>query len=116
MSATPPAAVLRAATDRLRALATAATYEERTTWTTGHTRGSLSPVVLDHPEHPGVLIETWATHLEAVNDYVAAMDPAFGLALADLLDNLADGDDEGVINPWALAVARRLLGEGVDHV
>ena len=42
--------------------------------------------------------------------YIAAMHPGVGLALADLLDDQADGDDEGVINPWALAVARALNG------
>lgn len=32
------------------------------------------------------------------------------LPLADLLDDQADGDDEGEVNPWALAVARVLNG------
>ncbi|MFF3324931.1 hypothetical protein [Streptomyces sp. NPDC002889] len=36
--------------------------------------------------------------------------PAAAEALAELLDDLADGDDEGEINPWALAVARALNG------
>jgi len=40
----------------------------------------------------------------------AAMHPAVGRALAELLDDQADGDDEGVINPWALAVAQQILG------
>ena len=39
------------------------------------------------------------------------IDPDVGHALADLLDDQADGDDEGVINPWALAVARALNGD-----
>jgi hypothetical protein len=43
-------------------------------------------------------------------EYIAAMHPAVGRALAELLDDQADGDDEGVINPWALAVARQILG------
>ncbi|APE21368.1 MULTISPECIES: hypothetical protein [Streptomyces] len=43
--------------------------------------------------------------------YIALMHPGVGTALADLLDDQADGDDEGVINPWALAVARALNGE-----
>lgn len=42
--------------------------------------------------------------------YAAAMHPGVGAALADLLDDQADGDDEGVINPWALAVARAING------
>lgn len=43
--------------------------------------------------------------------YAAAMDPTVGLALADLLDDLADGDDEGETNPWAFALARAINGE-----
>lgn len=42
--------------------------------------------------------------------YIAAMGPNVGTALADLLDDQADGDGEGVINPWALAAARAVLG------
>ncbi|WP_318205356.1 hypothetical protein [Streptomyces sp. SCL15-4] len=41
-------------------------------------------------------------------DYAAAMDPTVGLLLADLLDDMADGDDAGEINPWALTLAREL--------
>lgn len=40
----------------------------------------------------------------------ADMHPAVGAALADLLDDLADGDDEGEINPWALAIAQAING------
>ncbi|MEU1309468.1 hypothetical protein ABZ419_11315 [Streptomyces cinnamoneus] len=116
MTDTAPAAVLRAAADRLRDLATAAIHEDRAIWTTGYTLGSRTPVVLDNPESPSVLIETYAARLERVNAFVAAMDPASGLTLADLLDDLADGDDEGVINPYALAVARLLIDEGTGHV
>ncbi|MEU0991096.1 hypothetical protein [Streptomyces sp. NPDC005953] len=36
-------------------------------------------------------------------------------ALAELLDDAADGDDHGEINPYALAVARHILGEGTDQ-
>lgn len=34
----------------------------------------------------------------------------FELALAELLDDMADGDEYGEHNPYALAVARALLG------
>ncbi|MER5888073.1 hypothetical protein ABT160_30000 [Streptomyces sp. NPDC001941] len=30
--------------------------------------------------------------------------------LAELLDELADGDDHGEIDPWALALARKING------
>ncbi|MFR9794277.1 hypothetical protein ACL07V_37585 [Streptomyces sp. MB22_4] len=42
------------------------------------------------------------------SDYAAVLPPTVGLALADLLDDQADGDTEGEINPWALAVARAI--------
>ncbi|MFI2078598.1 hypothetical protein [Streptomyces triculaminicus] len=115
MTDTNPVALLRAAADRLRTLATSASHEGRTAWATGHTEGSRSPVVVDDQKYPSVLIETWAERLEDVNAYIAAMDPRVGLALADLLDDLADGDDEGVINPWALPLAERVLGEDTNQ-
>lgn len=105
-----PADELRAAAQTLRDLATRATHEDRPHWSTGHTLGSRSPVVIDHPETPSVLIETYAARLEAVNRYVAAMDPALGAALADWLEDEVAGDDCGEITPYALAVARRILG------
>ncbi|CAL9609431.1 hypothetical protein SUDANB1_05594 [Streptomyces sp. enrichment culture] len=40
--------------------------------------------------------------------------PAVVEAVADLLDDQADGDDEGVINPWALAVARAVNGTALE--
>ncbi|MET8404499.1 hypothetical protein [Streptomyces sp900116325] len=43
-------------------------------------------------------------------EYIALMQPAVGAALADLLDDLSDGDDEGVVNPWALGLARQING------
>lgn len=85
MSDTLPADTLRTAAERLRELAERAIHEERPQWSTGHTLGSRSPVVVDHAESPSVLIESYAARLEAVNRYVAAMDPALGLALAKWL-------------------------------
>ena len=128
-----PAAELRAAADRLRDLAERAIHEDRPQWNTGHTLGSRSPVVIDHAETPSVLIESYAARLEAVNRYVAAMDPALGLALANWLDaaahyyeaGVAAADDvfrddpagrarflatgPGAPSPHAIAVARQIL-------
>jgi hypothetical protein len=115
-----PAEELRAAAAKIRALATAASEDSGSShWET----------IRVHPEYP----ESTSTRLRAnpggllihgggygkrpgprvsgpVGDYIAAMEPAVGLVLADLLDDQAAGDDEGVINPWALAVARQILG------
>jgi len=109
---TPSADVLRQAASLLRDKATAAIHEGRTTWSAGHTLGSKSPVVVDDPEQPSVLIETFAARLERVNSYLELLGPATGLALADWLDAEAgrlSGPD--VVSPHALAVARQVLGE-----
>ncbi|HEX5568073.1 MAG TPA: ead/Ea22-like family protein [Streptomyces sp.] len=116
MTDTDPAATVRAAADKLRAHATAATP--------GQWRAKELPPN-EHHKHPAHWVTTEyddgnVTSSETVADcpwrqadadYIAAVHPAVGLALADLLDDQADGDDEGVINPWALAVARLILEE-----
>ncbi|WP_327180429.1 hypothetical protein OG599_35295 (plasmid) [Streptomyces sp. NBC_01335] len=130
---TTPAETLRAAAARLRDRATAAIHEDRTTWSTGHTLGSRSPVVVDDQETPSVLIETYAARLERVNSYLALLGPATGLAVADWLDAAAVAHDArvtGAADVWtdpadtaerdawvtrqtdqhALALARQILG------
>ncbi|MCX5103441.1 hypothetical protein [Streptomyces sp. NBC_00439] len=86
---TTPADEFRQAASLLRDRATAAIHEGRTRWFTGHTLGSRSPVVLDDPEQPSVLIETRATRLERVNAYLELLGPATGLAGAEWLDAAA---------------------------
>lgn len=84
-----PAAVLRAAAANLRHAAQSAIHEGRSTWVLGATKGSKSPVVVDDPDRPSVLIETWAERLESVNAYLTFVPPAVGLALATLLESEA---------------------------
>lgn len=135
MSLTPtnPTTLLKEAASLLRDRATAAIHEGRTTWSTGHTLGSRSLVVVDDQEQPSVLIETYAARLERVNSYLALVGPATALALADWLDQAAKHHDATVIgaasvwrrdheaderDAWvakqtdhaALAVARQVLG------
>ncbi|MFD7868011.1 hypothetical protein [Streptomyces sp. NPDC059783] len=112
-----PAKELRAAAALLRDKATAAIHEGRTTWTTDHTLGSRSPVVVDDPEQPSVLIETYAARLERVNSYLALVGPATGLTLADWLDEHArilaaatQYDPDSSLARHAHAVARQILG------
>ncbi|WP_327259967.1 MULTISPECIES: hypothetical protein [unclassified Streptomyces] len=118
-----PTEELRTAASLLRDKATAAIHEGRTTWATGNTLGSKSPVVVDDQEQPSVLIETYAARLERVNSYLALLGPATGLALADWLKDSAtlhmpDTECGYCIpsrNPLnlpcpALKVARQLLG------
>jgi hypothetical protein len=61
---------------------------------------------------PADELRTAAQTLRGISRLTFVGPPFPGLAepLADLLDDQADGDDEGVINPWALAVARAILG------
>lgn len=121
---------LRAAAVLLRELVQRATHENRPRWSTGRTLGSRSPVVVDHPEEPSVLIETYAARLEAVNRYIAAMGPSVGAALAELLEYTArfagvydelhwaeTGDSPADPHPdpsirHALTVARNIRGVG----
>jgi hypothetical protein len=63
---------------------------------------------------PSQELRAAATKLRPSSPAVAAhtvavrISPAAAEALADLLNDQADGDDEGVVNPWALA--RQILG------
>jgi len=103
MTDTSPATDLSAAADRIRELAKAVS----------------APDPADQPFHAegcditqgaqSGVYEVATTQTSELADYIAAMHPGVGLALADLLDDQAFGDDEGVINPWALAVARAVL-------
>jgi hypothetical protein len=106
-----PADLLAAAATRLRTAANEAVHNGRTTWMLGNTLGTKTAVVLDDPDKPTVLIETYAERLERVNAYLALVGPATSLAVADWLDDAAEGDAHGEHNPYALAVARAVLGQ-----
>lgn len=114
-----PADQLTAAATLLHEAATAATHDNRTTWQLGHTRGTKTAVVLDDPDKPTVLIETYAERLERVNAYLTLVGPATGLAVADWLAHEAayqlhldeTGQDGVEDSSHALAVARAILGE-----
>ncbi|RLU79248.1 hypothetical protein CTZ27_37015 [Streptomyces griseocarneus] len=140
MTHTNPAATLRAAADMLRALATAASTDTHgrpsATWTvrycftapTGeprrehgcylHTEGHVPLLRGSSGSHGrGSRPHLHVQHAE----YIAAMDPTVGLALADwlhdeatYLEHLETTDADGLDEPeHALRVARLILGE--DH-
>ncbi|MFD9793728.1 hypothetical protein ACFWXK_22605 [Streptomyces sp. NPDC059070] len=99
---TVPAREVRAAAELLRVLARAADEHRPAPWSPGAAGSVISNrdggcdyvtgyTIPDGPE---------------VARYISVMDPAVAGALARLLDDLADGDDEGEINPRALALAR----------
>ncbi|BCK73951.1 hypothetical protein Srufu_079040 (plasmid) [Streptomyces libani subsp. rufus] len=110
-----PAAELRAAADKVRALAQAAAPDGRTRWMVGHTLGSKSRVVIDDHEQPTVLIETWAKHREQVDDYLTTFaSPIVAEAVADWLETTATYVDSSITYPThvvrAFAAARQILG------
>lgn len=121
MTQPSPADQLRTAADQLRQAASDATpgpWRQHDTHLDlgGHTATVLSGKGNDTQLRawlPTMSHEPWdeTRNVWADATYIALMGPSLGTALADLLDDQADGDDEGVINPWALAVARQILGE-----
>lgn len=105
-----PAETLRTAAEILRHTAQRATHEQGPRWMLGTTDTDKAAVVLDHPDQPTVLIQSYAERLEAVNAYLVRMHPGVGLALANWLDSAAE--DAKQIGPdfRALVVARQILG------
>lgn len=131
MATTSPAALLRAAADTLRALATAASTDERggptARWhfTERNSHGS-GYLYAANPDGPGArLIHGGSSgphgrgtrpSMDARHgEYAAAVDPAVGLALADWLAAAADAAELAGPDPRAVAVARQLLGEDTDR-
>jgi hypothetical protein len=117
-----PAATLARAVNTLRQAANAAIHDDRRTWMLGNTLGTRTAVVLDDPDKPTVLIETYAERLERVNAYLTLVGPATGLAVADWLAHEASyqlhldetGQDGVEDSSHALAVARAILGEAAE--
>lgn len=127
-----PAETLRIAAEILRHTAQRAIHKQGPRWMLGTTVADKAAVVVDHPDDPTVLIQSFAERLEAVNAYLVRVHPGVGLTLADWLDDEARAheaaeqaaanvfhDDPGNRAAWiaaqtndaALAVARALLGE-----
>ncbi|MFJ6616657.1 hypothetical protein ACIQOW_03610 [Kitasatospora sp. NPDC091335] len=125
-----PADLLTTAAHRLRTLATTATAHGAPDWTYIQHR--------DHPEHGGsgavrtqdgrTIAGTRAsigghTRVPAIirpyGEWIATMDPAIGLLIADLLDSEADFQRHAAAGPedseHALAVARAVLGQDGDQ-
>ena len=108
-----PAETLAAAANLLRKRATA-DYVQPGPWIVHKANGFLR---VDNDRD--TTREAWtvksgadlAEEAQGAADYIALMHPGVGLALADWLDDAAEGDEHGEHNPYALAVARLLLGE-----
>ncbi|MEU3528872.1 hypothetical protein AB0E62_34325 [Streptomyces sp. NPDC038707] len=113
------ASEIRTAAEKLRALATAASTDGRrknapTARWHFKKRDNRGYIYSENPVGPGVRITPSTPASPGMRpehgEYAATMDPTVGLLLADLLEDQADGDDQGEINPWALALARELNG------
>ncbi|MGK5733197.1 hypothetical protein [Streptomyces sp. URMC 124] len=123
---------MRAAADKLRALAAAASVDGHRSTATWSVRYCFTTATGEPQRRYGCYLDAGPDghvpllrgssagphgrgirpHLHFQHaEYIAAMDPTVGLALADLLHDLADGDDQGVVHPLALNLARRLLGD-----
>ncbi|MGY0062790.1 hypothetical protein ACWY4P_40695 [Streptomyces sp. LZ34] len=121
MTDASPAAQMRGAAEKLRALATAAAEDS----------GSPHWTATRHfPDQPDATFTTlWtdshtvlmrgggrhqAPYVHApVGDYIAATDPTVGLAIAAWLDSAAEDAEQVGPDPHALAVARQILGRSL---
>jgi hypothetical protein len=121
-SQTPPAtptSEIRAAVAKLRKHVKHATDGPWVTSSVWSPRATSTSAVYSHA-HPTGTVESEVVASGRIKsgyggirepwnaEYIALMQPVVGAALADLLDDLSDGDDEGVVNPWALGLARQI--------
>ncbi|WP_432077781.1 hypothetical protein [Streptomyces sp. YPW6] len=118
-----PADQLRAAAEKLRALL-ADLGDCRGPWYVVNREQRPYPQRIDNIGVPYVVASTTTdpTHPPTVADYICAMHPGVGLALAALLESAAErlGDSgasvAALLDPSALAVARQLLGTSAAAV
>ncbi|MFE4535651.1 hypothetical protein ACFRKB_11285 [Streptomyces scopuliridis] len=101
---TTPADELRAAAHKLRAFATTATPGPWTQTGIGDYGWTVSSPTA------GLVDTEDSDQGRADADYIAAMDPALGLPLADWLDSAAEDAEQVGPDRHALAVARQING------
>ena len=118
---TTPVTELRAAVAKIRKHLKHATESPWVTSSVWSPRATCTSAVYSHA-HPAGSVESEVVASGRIKsgyggirepwnaEYIALMQPAVGADLADLLEDLADGDDEGVVNPWALGLARQING------
>ncbi|MFJ4637542.1 hypothetical protein ACIP69_18195 [Streptomyces hygroscopicus] len=111
-----PAALLRAAAERVRSLATAAAEDSGSPhWIATRHFPDATFTTLWTDSH-SVLMRGGGRHRAPyvhapVGDYIATMGPAVGHALADWLDSAAEDAEQVGAAPRALATARQILRE-----
>lgn len=118
---TTPAAEIRAAVEKLRKHVKHATDSPWVTSSVWSPRATCTSAVYSHA-HPAGSVDSEVVASGRIKsgyggirqpwnaEYIALMQPSVAASLADLLDDLSDGDDEGVVNPWALDLARQING------
>lgn len=122
---TNPAAEIRAAVAKLRKHVKHATDGPWVTSSVWSPRATCTSAVYSHA-HPAGSVDSEVVASGRIKsgyggirepwnaEYIALMQPAVAAWLADLLEDLSDGDDEGVVNPWALGLAQQLNGVQVE--
>lgn len=118
-----PADLLRAAAEKLRAAAQAATPSPWRRHTASYPHLVLQgPVDVPASEVDGMISTNLAVNEAADATWIALMHPGVGLALAELLDGYATdweccpADHPGtVLDEYALAVARQLRPDGASR-
>ena len=100
-----PAATLTLAAGKVRMAAEAAHRLHPAPWTVAEGR-------LVRASNYNIVVDRSCARRDGDLDLalIGMMHPGASLALADWLDDAAEGDAQGEINPYALAVARALLG------
>lgn len=120
-----PIEEIREAVKVLRETATAAVGAPgREVWFEGTTQLTRTPVVIDDHTCPTVVIETCSERYEAVNRFIATMDPRVALELANLLEvtvrTLEEFGEAAASAEWVnqdyapLRVARAVLKRGAS--
>ena len=108
-----PAQELRTAAKKLRAYATEASHRAPGPWIVHEAYGFLRVDNDRDKTKEAWTVKTGADLAEEnrpTAEYIALMHPGVGTALADWMDDAADGDQHGEHDPYALAVARAILG------
>ncbi|WP_328903206.1 hypothetical protein OHR86_27795 [Streptomyces sp. NBC_00441] len=116
-----PAEEIRAAAEKLRKHVKHATDGPWVTSSVWSPRATCTSAVYSHA-HPAGSVDSEVVASGRIKsgyggirqpwnaEYIALMQPSVAASLADLLDDLSDGDDEGVVNPWALGLAQQING------
>jgi hypothetical protein len=103
-----PAELLTSAAKKLR-LAATADYITPGPWISLDGGDRLIRDPGSHPGEPQYVVDEPMNNISNA-EYIATVHPGVGLALAEWLDDAAEGDEHGELSPYAVAVAQQVLG------